>query len=228
MIPSDALASDQTITLTPVTAINGMPLSGGLSGAVHFEPDGLSLLEPATLDILFTSPVDTTDAISFQYIGNGSDCFLVPGTINGSTVSLAINHFSGAGKGRGNAADRAKASSYVPASAEDQFYQDLENLFSKTGKEGRSPTDDEYQVIAGKWHASIRMRLFGAATAADADFPCVVAEFLRWVRVIDALSNGLRSRFTSEINGSVDLIIQGYTYAVNQSYGRCKNKQGPI
>ncbi len=226
-IPPDALVSDETITLTPVTAVDGMPLSGGLSGAVNFEPDGLSLLEPATLEIQFTGPVSTADAISFQYIGNGSDCFLIPEMIDGSTVSLQINHFSGAGNGKGTDEDRARTSSYTPASAEDQFFQDLNNLRVRARKEGRSPTNDEYEPIARRWNDSIRMRLNVAASDKGMDFPCLVAEFLRWDKTLNPLSNTLRDRFVEAISGCLDLIKQGYDNAVNKSYGRCKDGKDP-
>ena len=48
-IPAGALISDEDITLTPVGAVDGLPFSGGLAGAVQLAPDGLRLFEPATL-----------------------------------------------------------------------------------------------------------------------------------------------------------------------------------
>jgi len=49
-IPPDALLSDETVTLTPVSALHGSPL-GSLVGAVSVTPDGLELNKQGTLTI---------------------------------------------------------------------------------------------------------------------------------------------------------------------------------
>lgn len=50
-IPPDALDFSELITVTPALQLDGLPLSGGLIGAVNIEPAGLELYAPATLTI---------------------------------------------------------------------------------------------------------------------------------------------------------------------------------
>jgi hypothetical protein len=50
-IPPNALDFTETITMTPASAVDNLPLSGGLAGAVSLEPAGLTFYEPATLTI---------------------------------------------------------------------------------------------------------------------------------------------------------------------------------
>ena len=51
VVPPDALDFTETITMTPASAVENLPLSGGLAGAVGLEPAGLTFYEPAMLTI---------------------------------------------------------------------------------------------------------------------------------------------------------------------------------
>src|SRR5215510_4056893 len=43
IIPVNSLLSSARVKMTPVSAVGGLPLSGGLAAAVQLEPDGLRL-----------------------------------------------------------------------------------------------------------------------------------------------------------------------------------------
>ena len=102
-IPAGALDATQLITLTPVISIVDLPLSGGLRAAAHFEPSGLVLGRPASLTITLAGAVPPL--VAFAYGGAGSDFAVVASTIGTSTVTIPIEHFSGAGAGTPSAAD---------------------------------------------------------------------------------------------------------------------------
>ncbi len=73
-IPPGALDFSETITMTPALSLMGLPLSGGLAGAVNLEPAGLSFYTPATLTITpsAAAPVDMrTVGFAFNAAGDG-------------------------------------------------------------------------------------------------------------------------------------------------------------
>lgn len=88
VIPPDALDFNETINMTPVNAVDGLPLSGGLIGAVTLEPAGIIFYEPATL--MITPDAATTGELSlgFAYDGNGEEFHLQRLLDKASTTGL--------------------------------------------------------------------------------------------------------------------------------------------
>ena len=106
--PIGALDADTTITLTPVTAIPGLPFSGGLTDAVQLAPAGLQLVRPATLRLTLPGPVDPTGLLGFVFDDAGANFEAVPVVVNGATLSLQVEHFSTAGAAQGTVQDFAR------------------------------------------------------------------------------------------------------------------------
>jgi hypothetical protein len=98
-VPAGALVAPETITLTPVTAVDGLPLTGGLLAAVDLAPDGLFFLTPATLTIALPAAVAPAEVMGFGWEGAGENFHLDVAQTTGTTVTLSIAHFSGAGAG---------------------------------------------------------------------------------------------------------------------------------
>ncbi len=80
-VPPEALDEEAPITLMPIQSIDGLPLSGGLLGAVRIEPEGLFFDLPAILTI------ETPDggalsqeyqALGFAFEGEGQEFHLYP------------------------------------------------------------------------------------------------------------------------------------------------------
>jgi hypothetical protein len=80
-IPAGALDSQVTFTLTPIQAIQGLPLSGGMTSGVRIEPEGLYLDPPATLNVVAPQPepADGLVSIGFAFDGAGSEFHFEPG-----------------------------------------------------------------------------------------------------------------------------------------------------
>ena len=98
-IPPGALAAPETIVLTPVADIFGFPLERSL-GTLHFAPEGLQFLRPATLTITLPPGTDTKGLIGISAAGNGENLHLAPFTIaDDGAISVAIPHFTLGGLG---------------------------------------------------------------------------------------------------------------------------------
>jgi hypothetical protein len=99
VVPPNALLVSQQITLTPVASIAGLPFQGGLSAAVHLEPDGLTLFKPATLTIAHNKPAPPPYAqIGFEYQGSGTGLHFYP-TQQASGLEFTLMHFTSPGVG---------------------------------------------------------------------------------------------------------------------------------
>jgi hypothetical protein len=107
-IPPAALAQPVAITMTPITAAQDLPLSGGLAGGVDLKPSGTRFLFPASLSISTSrSPGQGERVVGFSYAGNGEKLQLEAAAIGGSVITIPVPHFSGVGAGFGTAQDIA-------------------------------------------------------------------------------------------------------------------------
>jgi hypothetical protein len=98
VLPPDALPTKTTIRMTPLSAVQGLPLSKGFLGGVQLEPEGLTLFMPATLTI--QSPANLhPEAAAFSYRGHGDEFALDLNQVAGKAMTVQILHFSGYGGG---------------------------------------------------------------------------------------------------------------------------------
>ena len=101
-IPANALLSTTTITMTPVTSIAGLPAGGTFNAGVQLEPDGLELLQPALLTIALASSPSVDSIIPLGWHGGGQGIYLNLVQPQSNSLTMVLNHFSGAGVASGN------------------------------------------------------------------------------------------------------------------------------
>lgn len=129
--PEGALQSDETITLTPLFGVEGLPFSGGLVGGVQMAPEGLRLFQPATLTIESPNSVAVQgfETVAFAYHEDGQGVYLNPSAVAGSTMTLEIWHFSGVAAAQATTAEiQTQQQQNVPSNAEDAFTQGIQEL----------------------------------------------------------------------------------------------------
>ena len=130
-LPAGALEKDAQITLTPASSIDGLPFSGGLVGALQMAPEGLRLLQAATLTIESPKTVaaEGFQTVAFGYHQGGEGMYLNPAAISGNVMTLEVWHFSGAGAAQGTPAEvNAQQEQHVPQNAEDAFTQEMQQF----------------------------------------------------------------------------------------------------
>ena len=97
-VPVAALADDTMITVTPVDDILNLPLfSGGLLAAVDLQPSGLVFDRPVRLTITMPAPVDPDGVLGFLLNDDGTQLDLASVEVDGSTVTIELDHFSTGG-----------------------------------------------------------------------------------------------------------------------------------
>ena len=115
VIPAGALAVRTQITMTPVTAVANLALSGGAVGAVDLQPSGLTFARPARLRIGAAAPpragftltgfsiVDASGRTSREFAGAAPN-----------EVVVLVTHFSTQGAGFGTTTDVQSLPTLIP------------------------------------------------------------------------------------------------------------------
>lgn len=102
-LPEDAIVLPERITMTPVSQVNGLPISGPLQAAVQIEPDGLFLWQPADLKILPPATASLRVLTYFRYQGPGESFTPYPGVVGSTNVDMSISFLAGYGAAAGTA-----------------------------------------------------------------------------------------------------------------------------
>jgi hypothetical protein len=93
ILPPHALLSPERITMTPISAIAGLPMSGGLVAGVQFGREGLLLLEPATLTITLTTPMLITHQFVLASEKGDKETHLYPARRGPTGLTMDVMHF---------------------------------------------------------------------------------------------------------------------------------------
>ena len=111
LIPANALAAPVEITMSPVTQIRNLPLSGGFAGAVDLQPTGLEFARPAMLTITGAPGVPSgMIPVGFSFEGDADTFELAIAAEEGDAFTLLVQHFSGGGVGFGTLQDVSELS----------------------------------------------------------------------------------------------------------------------
>ena len=131
-IPPDALPEVTTIGLTPTLNLDGLPPgAGGPSGAtyaVQMSPEGLSLLNFATLTIVPAAPIALDEQVAFSYLGDGKDVLAAAVVVDSPEIKIRVLHFSGAGVTGGGSGDVDPAFIALGSDAERRYESAINEL----------------------------------------------------------------------------------------------------
>jgi hypothetical protein len=135
-LPPGAVPEGQTITATPLLALEGAPFAATPIG-VKLEPSGLVLLQPATLTL--PRPEGPGTVVAFGFNNDGDGFHLVPHRPAGDTVTLRVWHFSGAGATTVSASELSAALGYLPTPAHELAEQRIAAALASEATGGPPP-----------------------------------------------------------------------------------------
>ena len=219
-IPAGSLLGPTLITLTPLSALDNLPLSGGLAAGVQLEPEGLWLMLPATLVITPAQALASPDY--FAYRGAGEDWHAYPPITDTVALALSVYHFSGYGVGSGTEADRAQLSSLAPADRMAQIEAAVAEIFRQE-KDARERTGQGLPDFYDRLHTQILLAFDQvvqptAEAALESDEYEVVAAAIRvllsWERfatLVDPDRLSPEIEYTSTV--MEELLLRGVTAA---------------
>ena len=228
--PTNAVADPTPIQMSVVQRLDGCPIPVQFLCGVTFAPDGLDLLEAATLTVTFPTnlPADTT---GFAFEAGGAGFHLYPCAVTNNTMTFPILHFSGV--------------SGLEATA-----QALQNLLSANTGCGDpsaqeswwawvSPTLSGDPIAASgaldqRFRDQLEPHLFAAA-GDDQRLPSATREFLFWTYL---LNRYVLSRLPSddliytdameEFYRAAQDVVRAYENGVESCYNRCVSQYRPF
>ena len=213
--PKGALPNDERITLTPAAAIDGLPFSGALAGAVQMAPEGLRLLAPAVLTIESPKTVAATgfETVAFGYHLNGEGLYLNPAEVQGNRLTIEIWHFSGEGAAQATSAEiETQQSQHVPSNSEDAYIQRVREYLGR---------ERQAQLLGQETDPDFESRMMGFSREAYDSFiapqlptalndcaaaPAILSRALGWSRQVQLMWG--QERFSAEIQKIYDTIDQ--------------------
>jgi hypothetical protein len=185
-VPAGALVGPEQITMTPLTAVDGMP--GELSaGGVLLEPEGLVFLASAELQVDLGEGASGSDLFSAATFADGVDLHLTSAAVDGETLVLDVPHFTLRLHGTGLEQLSDLLGTRVPGGAE-SWAREQEALIDEAFL-GQIDSPSQYgfemlRVLRG-WLDRISDRfdfVLGdlGSDGADSRLDAALAEFLAW------------------------------------------------
>lgn len=220
-VPPGALAFTEVFTMTPASAVDNLPLSGGLAGAVSLEPAGLLFDEPATLTITPTTPLTQPLAIGFAFDGTGSAFHLRPtleaagmrAQANNGTVKMQMPSNRGYGIGSGTENDIARQQAQpAPVDPMDALDQAMLDKFGRM------------VILRQVYDVVVEPELQRAATNPSAVDTALrhFDQWLRWAAYYDLLPF-----YQTQIAQAQNLIKAALERAATASADRCYEQKRP-
>jgi hypothetical protein len=221
-IPPNALLSDEAVSMTPLTAVVGLPISGGLLAGVQLGPDGLQLQQPATLTILPSTTAPVNQEVGFGFHNNGLEFYFQPLGLS-STITVSLMHFSGAGVGQGTPGNGGN-----PTNAVDQLVQEAQQIINQErGCQllgigcGNQDFNQELEGLFQEFYEEVVSPLVQAALTDDSQAQNALDTALAWAREASLLLNQtepIASEIALLINTQVPAILEN---VYNKAYNRC-------
>ncbi len=227
-IPPKALDGDTTITMTPVSTMDGLPMSDGLVAAVHLEPEGLRFNAPVLLRIDPAREVPAEQQVGFGYLGGGADLHLYP-LERGRTIAMRMLHFSGGGVAAGTPADVHALQQRAPADPAAQLEQRIGDLFNAertaqlTGVKGDPEFATKLSALLLDFYNHVVLPKLDAAKSTD-----------DWRVMFDAVQTGVYYARLSELIGEdpealsklLPIMEPILVHAFDRAYYHCIRKVG--
>ena len=158
--PAGALNLTTDVTVTPVVAIAGLPLSGGLRGAVRIEPEGVVPARTVRLTITPAPVVPVAQHVTFAFRGLAGELFLAPPLVASTTLVIPVHRLGGYGLAAGTAADLTAQLARLPTREEDRFSQQLAGLLLPSRRAATTAVPASVApLLQAEFNARIKPRL---------------------------------------------------------------------
>lgn len=225
-VPDGALTALEEITLTPVVSIDGLPLSGGLAGAVLIGPPDLILLKLATLTIEPATPLSDPETIGFGFhedeffLHRLEDHFPVPAGVSaqGALIMLPDIGPGGYGVGSGTGADREGQQGHPPTRPEDQLAQALDDIFSRHDHSSPEFEAELRVALEAYYRQGLLVALPFATTDCDVTRGLLVP-YVKWLGLIQGFLGA--DEFAAERAIMENSLARGVANCFEESYRRC-------
>jgi hypothetical protein len=217
------------VTVTPVSAIDGLPFSEGYLAAVQITPEGLSMIEPASLQLTLPAEYDLSTLIGFAADGDGGDFHLFP-IVVGSSISggitdafFSVSHYSLYGVAQATTQEIQAQLKHEPAKPASQADQDLAPLVvtDKNGDALASLTKPVQNQLQKSHNKNVKPGVDKLAGTDCKNVPNAAYNFEDWKKNVDQA--GQSDYFKSQIERDASDLLARLEDCLKVSCPLCLN-----
>jgi hypothetical protein len=228
--PPGAFAGDETVSMTPVSAVHGSPL-GNLVGAVAIAPDGMELVKAATLTLSTPEHVSPQQDAGFAAGSGGKDFSLYPLSAPGKAkapgkapalaaddaggTSMSVSTLSTYGVSSATNAQVNTALANPPFTTEAQFQQ----LLVAAIRNGQVDTIDS---LLGAYFTQVVTPLVNQGLKDYTQVDAAVDSLLGWANTVEGLGYSTDSKTAAYFQKYLPLLTQLLVYEAQKLYEDCK------
>lgn len=143
-IPADSMRHRSTITMTPLSALDGLPFGDGTALAVDLQPSGLLFDVPAVLAIEPATPIPAGEQVPITY--QGTELTIARPVMDSAGIEIEIPHFSGYGVAKGLLGDVEEARRRLGGSAEARIGSEINAMLAEAQQRERAGAEPDPQV----------------------------------------------------------------------------------
>ncbi|THF84301.1 hypothetical protein E7T09_19990 [Deinococcus sp. KSM4-11] len=130
-VPKGALGFPERLTMTPLTALKGIPFKDGVNAGVQLEPEGTFFVKPVTLEVEFADKPNLQTITPFNFTGAGQDFTTTMLMRDPGHYVFLLNHFSGAGFANSNEAEQTAEAVRQPQADEERIQHYVQEQLGK-------------------------------------------------------------------------------------------------
>lgn len=224
-VPAGAVATPTDITVTPVGSMENSPFES-LLGAVQLAPDGLVLLEPATLRIELPVSAPAVGLVGVHLTHDGSGFGYTMAERAGNVVTVPVPHFSGAGAA---SIDPDDPPVQTNTTAETNAFNAMIDEVLAAHLEGRAVNDLVFGVALSDWYdAEIKPGLEAAESSTPAFTPGISA-WRYWLWMVNSQAEDFPGllNFVDE-QGSLLLAASAFVREITRQNIECLLQQNGV
>ncbi len=202
-IPEDAITGNDEFSMIAVKSIDNFPMSGDLIGGVGLQPDGLSLLKPATLVMTPANPSALKQWLQaaghnrlsgYMHGDTGEHLHFYPFTVQGDEIHFSISCLRGLGIGLATDKDNEKQQAQSSATATIKakraaapIYSDLaaRHLLGSNSAVLTASEKEELAQIYNQWFDDAVGPLTRQGENDDEALEKGIIEYLDWVTALE-------------------------------------------
>ena len=227
-VPAEALAGEVEITMTPLTAVEGLGTEPGVVHAVQLEPEGQVFFDFLRLTITPADAIAVEEQVMFEAVGDGSEPIAALVDPDAEEVVVLVDHFTVEGVARFTPDQRAlfmrKSAENAERRIRDQVGERLQGERREVLVEGAEGQMPDLTDLLDEWQREVVDKRREAASLSCQELQNYVGAALGFERQIQLLgaSDDGEAASLERIREAVAFAQARYDECEKEAIARCQ------